>query len=268
MSRTDGLEPDGLPDAAVGRVPDAAGRDALLSVGLSAVGGVPYGHLKFLLGILLQERRDVEGKGDRATVVRADQLTVHVDVAAPVHSPEVQQDVLAAEGFGQGEGPAIHEGGSPVGGVVLVHDAGEGRLDGERHQDCLREGRGATLVVVADAGTLEELPDAVQVHPFLSLHGWARIFSPDVLFCQLFAPRRHDRSRLLRPYTLCRGAACCYQHDCKCYHAVADGLSHVLSCEGLCRLLSFLGLRCWGTRRLPRRSSCRARWCSCRRDRW
>ena len=127
------------------------------------------------------------------------QLAVHIDVATPVHGAEVQQDVLAAEGFWQSEGLAVHEGGFPVGRVILVHDARESRLNGERHQDGLREGCGAALVVVVDGGALEVLPYAIQVHPFLSLHRWARILCPHVFCCQLLAPGRHDGSGLLGP---------------------------------------------------------------------
>ena len=199
VSRADGFEPYCLPDAAVGCVPDASGRDALLAVGLSAIGGVPYGHLQLLLGILPKERCDVEGEGVGTAVVCSSQLTVHINVATPVHGTKMQQDILAAEGFGEGESPAIHESGFPVGRVALVHDAGEGRLDGERHQYCFREGRGTSFVVVVDGGALEVLPYAIQVHPVLPFHGGTRVFRPNVFLCQLFAPRCHDGSGLLRP---------------------------------------------------------------------
>ena len=165
-----GLQPNSLPDAAVGRVPDAAWRDALLAVGLSAISRVPYSHLQFLRATLFQKRCDVECEGNRTAVVSASQLAVHIDVATPVNCSEVQQDVLAAESIGQGKGAAIHVCGPSVRGVTFVHDARESRLDGERHENGFREGRDVSLVVIVDRSALEVLPNAIQVHPFLSLH--------------------------------------------------------------------------------------------------
>ena len=153
----------------------------------------------------------------------------------------MQQDVLPAKAFGQGKSSAIHVSRFPVCRVVLVHDTRKSRLYRERHKNGFRECRGATLIVVVDCRALEVTPNAVQVHPVLSLHRRTRIFLPCIVFCQLFTPNGHDWSRLLRPYTLCTGASRKGQHGShNCYHATTNCIFHnlYLFCLLNCDLLA------------------------------
>ena len=107
-TRRDGLQPDGLPDAGMGGVPDATGGQGLLAP--AAPGGV--GHVSHPDDKLVPTRGgegvgDVEGERQVAAAVCADVPAVHPDLAVLVDRAEVEKHPVADEAVGQGELTAV-----------------------------------------------------------------------------------------------------------------------------------------------------------------
>ena len=85
------LQPDGLPDAALGMVEHPAGGQGLLAPGLGAIpGGVLHGHPE---GVAARPQiiGDVQRKGPVAAPVAAGQMAVDLHGAGVVHRSEVEQ---------------------------------------------------------------------------------------------------------------------------------------------------------------------------------
>src|SRR3954465_7610248 len=101
-----GLQPDGLPDAGDGRVPDAMRLLDLLAARLrSLVAGVPDADDDFLLALRLQGSGDVEVDRVVTALVLAGLLAVDPDDRVPVDGAEVQQQALGLADL-RGEGTA------------------------------------------------------------------------------------------------------------------------------------------------------------------
>src|SRR5690606_38345502 len=94
----DALEPDRLPDAGAGRVPDAVGITDLLAAWLKAfVGGIPHPNNDFVFAIA-QCLSDVEAEGIVASSVLPDLFAVYLDLGLPVDGAEVKKDAALALG--------------------------------------------------------------------------------------------------------------------------------------------------------------------------
>ncbi len=179
----EGLEPDGLPDAADGGVPDAAGGVPLLAAGLAAgVGGISDAD-----GDLVRARSeggsDIDAEGVVTTFVRADIIAIDLDGAGPIDCAEVEHDAaISAEGGpvdGESERAAI--GDDVVGGDAFA-DAGEGGFDGEGDED------GGVEVGCGGACGDGEIPESVEIEPMGADKGGAGVLGPDVLGSDLFGP--------------------------------------------------------------------------------
>ena len=103
------LPPHVLPDSALGRVPDALAREALLAAQLGAgVGGVVDAELDQRAAVRCRERvRHVEREGQVAAHVLACAHAVHVGGAGPVHRVQVKQQPLVRGERGRSELPTV-----------------------------------------------------------------------------------------------------------------------------------------------------------------
>ena len=130
----DRLEPDRLPDARLGGVPDAAARQPLLAGGVLLPVGAVANVERQLAAAAAERVGDVAGEGQVATHVAADLDTVHADRAGLVHGAEVQQQPAAGghEPVRHLHGAAVAE---PLVGAELPAHPRQRRLGGEGHQD-------------------------------------------------------------------------------------------------------------------------------------
>ena len=179
-----GFQPDRLPDARHGGVPDAAGLAHLLATGLEAgVGAVPDADGQGVLAGL-QRIGDVQAERGVTARVAAGQDAVDPDVGFPVHGAEVQQDALSAPSLRDGETAAIPE-------VVVLADraahAGQAGFDAERYENL-----SVRLLISCADRQYGIIPQAVEVHPLGPLHQRARIFGQGRLRVHLFGPGGPD----------------------------------------------------------------------------
>ncbi len=183
----DGFEPDRLPDAGDGGVPDALGFEDLFAAGLvTRVGGVPDRDDKFLGALRNQRAGDVETERVVSALVAPAERAVHEDGAFPVDRVEMKEEALSVEVSGGGKAAAVPEA------LVRLHgllDAGEGGFDGEWHQDLAFPGSGHGF---GRAGGDGVIPEAVEVLPLVAGHLRPRIFGPDTLGRDIFGPAGHE----------------------------------------------------------------------------
>ena len=170
------LEPHGLPDAGGRRIHDWAGTQGLFATRLAAgIGRIEHLDLDFLRAIGFQRLGDVEAERVVSTPVAADFLAIDGDFRFPVHRAEVQQHTPAAPVFGNLETPAVCHA------VGVLHHSRKRRLDRIRNQDfCLR--------AVAEL----DVPEPVEVQPFLPDHLRPGIFRQRVRRGNLLRPARHQ----------------------------------------------------------------------------
>ena len=125
------LQPDGLPDAALGRVEHPAGLERLLAPRLvPGAGGVLHGHPQAVV-VGVQRVGDVERKGPVAAPVAAHQMPVDLHRAGVIHGPEVEQHPAALP-RGWGKAAVVVE---PLAGPERPPHAGGFCLRGVGHQD-------------------------------------------------------------------------------------------------------------------------------------
>ena len=162
------LQPDGLPDAALGRVEHPAGPEGLLAPGLHAgAGGVLHRHPEPVMAGRVQRIGDIQRKGPVAAPVAPHQMAVDLHGAGIVHGPEVEQHPPAGACRGH-KAPVVVE---PRPGLQGASHAGGFRLRGVGHQNvavplCGQPGRAGDGV----------LPQAVQVLVTVPPQGRAGIF--------------------------------------------------------------------------------------------
>ena len=191
------FQPNGLPNAGDGRVPDAAGIEHLLAARLRPlVDRIPDAHHDLLGLSRFEGLGDVEGERVVAAPVRTDLVPVDPDRGIPIDGAEVQQNPLTLPVGRKRELAAVPE---PTVGPDRLHHAGERRLDGERHQNLPIEGFDLLFV----SRTNRVFPKAVQVMPVLSDHLRAGIFSQRIVGRDVFRPTGHQRT-LGRPPRLGR----------------------------------------------------------------
>ena len=90
------LQPDGLPDAALGRVEHPAGFQRLFAPGLGAVaGGILHGHPQAVAAGAVEQLGNVQCEGPVAAPVAACQMPIDLHGAGIIHGPEVQQHPAA-----------------------------------------------------------------------------------------------------------------------------------------------------------------------------
>ena len=162
------LQPDRLPDAALGRIEHAAGLQGLLAPGLrAAVRGVLHGHPQAVAACAVELGGDIQCEGPVAAPMAAHQMAVHLHRTGIVHRTEVQQH------------PAPFSRRGSKGAVVVQPLAG---LQGAAHAGglCLRR-VGHQNAAVPRSGVFSCLsngifPQAVQVLIAVPAHGRARIF--------------------------------------------------------------------------------------------
>ena len=93
------LQPDGLPDAALGGIEHPAGLQSLLAPRLCAVaGGVLHRHPQAVAAGAVELRGNIQRKGPVAAPVAAHQMAVHLHGAGVVHCAEMQQHPAAHPG--------------------------------------------------------------------------------------------------------------------------------------------------------------------------
>ena len=155
----DRLEPDRLPDAGDGGVPDAARARDLLAARLRApVGGVPDRDDQLLFAAVLEGLGDVEGERIVASAVLADLRAVDEHLGLPVHGAEVEEQPASRREGGSRERTAVP---NPL---VLAHrtpDAAERRLDGKGNEDAAVEAVGSRRLARHD----RVVPAAIEVEP-------------------------------------------------------------------------------------------------------
>ena len=162
------LQPDGLPDAALGRVEHPAGSEGLLAPGLHAgAGGVLHGHPEPVMAGRVQRIGNIQRKGPVAAPVAPHQMAVDLHGAGIVHGPEVEQHPPAGARRGH-KAPVVVE---PRPGLQGAPHAGGFRLRGVGHQNiavplCGQPGRAGDGV----------LPQAVQVLVAVPPQGRAGVF--------------------------------------------------------------------------------------------
>jgi len=182
-----GLQPDRLPDAGYGRVPNAAGFQHLLAVKLvSRVGGVGDADGE-CVGAGTDRAGNVEGERQVAARVGADLRVVDPDRGLVIHRLEVQQQAVAVAQRRRLEAAAIPQGVRR--GETLLH-AGQRRLDGERHEDLARPFRRR-----GGDGIRRDLviPEAVEVAPRTAGQRRPRVFPPGGFGRDLGPPVREHR---------------------------------------------------------------------------
>ena len=162
------LQPDSLPDAALGRVEHPAGPEGLLAPGLrAAVRGVLHGHPQAVAARIVELGGDIQCEGPVAAPMAAHQMAVHLHGAGIVHGPEVEQHPPAGARRGH-KAPVVVE---PRPGLQGAPHAGGFRLRGVGHQNvavplCGQPRRAGDGV----------LPQAVQVLVAVPPQGRAGIF--------------------------------------------------------------------------------------------
>ena len=93
------LQPDRLPDAALGGVEHPTGLQGLLAPRLCAVaGGVLHRHPEGVVPLRAEQVGDVQRKGPVAAPMAAHQMAVHLHSAGVVHCAEMQQHPAARPG--------------------------------------------------------------------------------------------------------------------------------------------------------------------------
>ena len=93
------LQPDRLPDAALGGVEHPTGLQGLLAPRLCAVaGGVLHRHPQAVAACAVELRGDIQRKGPVAAPMAAHQMAVHLHSAGVVHCAEMQQHPAARPG--------------------------------------------------------------------------------------------------------------------------------------------------------------------------
>ena len=103
------LQPDGLPDAALGRVEHPAGPEGLLASRLrTGAGGVLHRHPEGVMALRAEQVGNVQRKGPVAAPVSPGQTAIHLHRAGVVHCPEVEQDAPALARWGR-EGAVVVE---------------------------------------------------------------------------------------------------------------------------------------------------------------
>jgi hypothetical protein len=185
----DFFEPDGLPDAGGGRVPDAFGLADLFAAGLPVgVARVGDGYDEVLLGFgFVEGVGDVEGEGVVAAGVVADFFAVDGDFAFPIDGAEVEEEATGVFEVGRVEGAVIDE-------LVIransFHDAGEGRFDGEGDEDL-------AVIFAWQARSLPHdgiVPEAVEVGPVVANELGAGVFGVDIGGRNILGPAGHERA--------------------------------------------------------------------------
>ena len=125
------LQPDGLPDAALGRVEHPAGLERLLAPRLvPGTGGVLHSHPQAVV-VGVQRVGDVERKGPVAAPVAAHQMPVDLHRAGVIHGPEVEQHPAALP-CGRGKAAVVVE---PLAGPERPPHTGGFCLRGVGYQD-------------------------------------------------------------------------------------------------------------------------------------
>ena len=217
MERSDGLDPDGLPDAGDGGVPDAAWPAHLFASGLvSGVGRVPYGDDDGLRFFCFDRVGDVEGEGVVSAPVAADLQSIDPDGGVPIDGAEIEQDASAAlvptAALRQFEGAAVPE---SVVRTDAFHDAGQRRLDGVGDEDLAVEFARLRSVFLGD----RVVPEAVEVQPVAADHLRPGVFRQRVVRRDILGPLGHQRSASGFPLGLGGDAAECHEQDCQEDHA-------------------------------------------------
>ena len=164
------LQPDGLPDAALGRVEHPAGFQRLFAPGLHpGPGGVLHSHPQAVV-VGVQGLGDVERKGPVAAPVAAHQMPVDLHGAGVVHGTEVEQHPAPETGR---RGKAAVE---PLAGLKGPPHAGSPRLRGIGHED-------VALPLPGQLRRLRdgELPQTVQGFEAVPPQGRARVFRQRML---------------------------------------------------------------------------------------
>ncbi len=175
------LQPHRLPDAALGGVPDAAGTEALLAVGVAGPGGgVGDGHRQGVLH-LRESVCDITGEGQIASLVAPCETAVDVDLTGLVHRPEMEQHPVLPEALRQGEGPAVPQ---PVLRHYFLHHAGQEALRGEGDDNLAVIGVRLLLLPVPDG----VLPAAVEVKIAVPAQLGTGILRQGTLPVQIFPP--------------------------------------------------------------------------------
>ena len=187
------LEPDRLPDARHGRIPDALGFEHLLSAGLRPlVGRIPHAHDQFLIACPLQGRGDIEGERIVAAAMSAHLPSVHEHVRFPVDRSEMQEHSRSARDCTRPERPAVPD-------ALLIRDgrrnATQLGLHGKGHEYL----PGKRLRLLRSRIQDGVVPEAVQVLPSGPCHFGARILGPHARRRHLGCPLRAQlRGRRLR----------------------------------------------------------------------
>ena len=162
------LQPDRLPDAALGGVEHPAGLQGLLAPRLCAVaGGVLHRHPQAVAAGAVELRGDIQRKGPVAAPVTAHQMAVHLYSAGVVHRAEMQQHPTARPG-GRRKVPVVVQ---PLSGLQRAPHPGGAALRRVGHQDLTIPARRALC-----RGGDGILPQAVQVLVAVPAHGRAGIF--------------------------------------------------------------------------------------------
>ena len=202
MGGTDDLQPDGLPDAGHGRVPDALGCGNLLPAGLPGlVSGVKHLDAESLRPLFHQCGGNVETEGSVSARMFADLRAVDPDFRLPVHSAEVQENALAGPSFREGECALIPEKILPADEFA---DTRKGGFHRERNENLPVRGEfppGLRHLAERRDGII---PQPVETHPLRPHHLRPRILGKRILRIDLRSPPRLDIIARRRPGRLLR----------------------------------------------------------------
>ena len=173
------LQPDRLPDAALGRVEHPAGPEGLLAPRLrSRAGGVLHGHPEGVAALRAEQVGDVQRKGPVAAPVSPGQTAIHLHRAGVVHRPEVEQDAPALARRGR-EGAVVVE---PLAGLQRPAHAGGFCLGRIGYED-------SAVPLCRELRALGDgvVPRAIQVDVAVPAHTRAGIFGERMHFSTSFS---------------------------------------------------------------------------------
>ena len=162
------LQPDGLPDAALGRVEHPTGLQSLLAPRLGAMAGrILHCHPQAVAAGAVELGGDIQRKGPVAAPVAPYQMAVHLHGAGVVHRAEVQQHPAARPGRRRKKAVVVQ----PLSGLQGAPHPGGTALRRIGHQDLPIPGCRALC-----RGGDGVLPQAVEILVAVPPHGRAGIF--------------------------------------------------------------------------------------------
>ena len=175
-----GFHPHGLPDAALGRIPDAAPLGALFAPGEAAFLRIISNTDNDVRSAVFDQVGDIQGKGQIAAHMAAGLPVIDPDGGRLVHGAEMEQQPLAAELGRNQHLPVIPE---TFPAFQTAAYAGQLRLRGEGHKD-------AALIFrrLPGAGSDGIVPGAVQIHPVGPGHLRPGIFRQGLIPIDLIRP--------------------------------------------------------------------------------